>query len=58
MVGSRDELEITGDLFVRSDRQKRFALYSSKQHRLLVGTELADLVEKQEAAVRKMTQCG
>ena len=43
---------------VGADGQEALLLERAQQHRLLVEPELADLVEEQEAAVRRAQQAG
>jgi hypothetical protein len=57
-VGARDELEVARHFAVGADREEALFLDRLEQHRLLVGAEFADLVEKQQPAVGRAQQAG
>ena len=50
-VRAGDQLEVARHFAVAAERQEALLLERPQQHRLLVGAELADLVEEQQAAV-------
>ena len=57
-VGSGDELKVAGLFLVRSDRQERLLFDGAQKHGLLVGPQLADLVEKEHPAVGRAQESG
>ena len=52
-VRAADQLEVAADLGVGADRQEVLLLDRAQQHRLLVGPQLADLVEEEQRRRRR-----
>ena len=55
-IRAGDQLEVARDLAIRAERKELLLLDRAKEHRLFVGAELADLVEKEHAAVGRAQQ--
>ena len=51
-----DELKITLHLVVSTDGEKSFFLNRTQQHRLFIKTQFTDLIQKQQAAIRRHQQ--
>jgi hypothetical protein len=57
-VSAGYELKVAADLLVATHGEKALFLHGLEQHGLLVQTELADLVEKQHAFMRRAQQAS
>ncbi len=53
-----DELEITGDLLVGTERSEAFFFESAEEHGLFIAAEFTDLIKEEEAAIGRAQEAG